>query len=67
MATINYKKFDEQAYFKAELKGKTKRTVRESIETLKRNGFRPVNIGKNATSKLPTIWTNGRGIIATIV
>lgn len=65
MATITYRKFDEQGYFKAELRGTVKRTVRESIETLRRNGFSPVQRGKAA--KLPKAWSNGRGVNAYII
>lgn len=63
MATIKYRKFDENGYFKAELNGKTKRSVRESIEVLRRNGF----FTTDEIHKLPKVWTNGRGTNAYIL
>lgn len=65
MATINYKKFDEHGNLKARLKGKTKRTVCESIDLLRRNEFEPDSIDKNMMSA--RCWTNGRGIKAVII
>ena len=64
MFTINFKKFDEQGYIKAERKGTEKYTKREAIEVLKNNGFYPIQLGK--TVKLPNCWTNGRGTNAHI-
>lgn len=63
MATITYRKFDENGYFKAEINGTKKRTVRKSIEVLQSNGFFPMVHGR----KLPKVWTNGRGTNAYIL
>lgn len=64
MKKIKYQKFDEQGYFKGEKTSARKYTLREAMEHLRQNGFKPLF---DTEHKRQYVWTNGKGINAHIL
>lgn len=64
MRAITYRRFDADGRVASERPGEVTRTLREAMDVLRREGFRPtVDDGR----KLHRCWTNGRGTNAYIL
>lgn len=64
MKKIKYDKYDEQGYYKASTESERKYTVREAMQHLHDNGFKPMF---NNSRKLKYVWTNDNGTNAVIL
>lgn len=62
MFRIHFTKFDEQGYPRLEFAGKNRKTLRECMEMLERNGFHPAR----PKVKRRYVWYHGNGMKAVV-
>lgn len=61
MRVITYRRFDVDGRVTSERPGEVTRTLREAMDVLRREGFRPM---VDDHRKLHRCWTDGRGTVA---